>query len=563
MELQPQRAQLVDTIQAGEDDAASHRPESVTPTTPRGQAVDVPSATRRPDATIRPLPGPPKAASMDAMTAIDALATDELQELAHRHLLMHFARNGAFGPGGNRLLVLERGEGSYVFDTDGKRYLDGLSSLFCCQIGYSFGEEMAAVAGEQLSTLAFNTNWGTAHPPAIRLAAALAQRAPGDRRPPPPSNPTGPPPPPPAIRLAAALAERAPGDINRVFFTSGGSESVETAWKIVRQHYLAKGEPQRTKAIAREIAYHGVTLGALSFTGVAAYKEPFGAAPIPVVRISNTNTFRDPDAGDEAAFTARLLDETDRTIQAAGPETVAMLIAEPVQNAGGCLVPPEGYWPGLRALCDKYGIALVADEVITGFGRIGEFFASARFGGSPDLITCAKGITSAYAPMGAVMVSDKIAEPLYEDGRMLMHGITFAGHPVAAAIALRNVEIFEREGVLENVRALEPAIGELLEGIKSRVPIVGDVRGAGFFWALELVRDAGGTRFSAEEREKLLRGFIAGRLLEEGLIARPDDRGDAVLHLAPPLISTRAELEEMAAKTEAVLADASERFFVG
>jgi adenosylmethionine-8-amino-7-oxononanoate aminotransferase len=306
-----------------------------------------------------------------------------------------------------------------------------------------------------------------------------------------------------------------------------------------------------------------VTLGALSFTGVASYKEPFGAAPIPVVRISNTNTFRDPDAADEAAFTARLLDETERTIQAAGPETVAMLIAEPVQNAGGCLVPPEGYWPGLRALCDKYGIALVADEVITGFGRIGEFFASSRFGGRPDLITCAKGITSAYAPMGAVIVSDKIAEPLYEEGRMLMHGITFAGHPVAAAIALRNVEIFEREGVLENVRALEPFIAEKLGELKERIPIVGDVRGAGFFWALELVRDNENGRFSAEEREKLLRGFLAGRLLQEGLIARPDDRGDACLHLAPPLVATREELEEMVAKTEAVLRDASERFFAG
>jgi adenosylmethionine-8-amino-7-oxononanoate aminotransferase len=468
---------------------------------------------------------------MVRMTVADTLATDSLQEQAHRHLLMHFTRNGAYGPDGKPLLVLERGEGAYVFDTEGKRYFDGLSSLFCCQIGYSFGEEMAAVASAQMSTLAFNTNWATAHPP--------------------------------AIKLAAALAERAPGDLNRVFFTNGGSESVEAAWKIVRQHYLAKGEPQRTKAIAREIAYHGVTLGALSFTGVRTYKEPFGAAPIPVVRISNTNEFRDPDAGDDAARCARLLDEVERTIIEAGPETVAMLIAEPVQNAGGCLVPPDGYWPGLRALCDKYGIALVADEVITGFGRIGEWFASARYGVAPDLITCAKGITSAYAPMGAVLVSDRIAEPLYEDGRMLMHGITFAGHPVAAAIAARNIEIFEREGVLENVRALEPYIGELLEGIKSRVPIVGDVRGAGFFWALELVRDAAATRFSAEEREKLLRGFIAGRLLEEGLIARPDDRGDAVLHLAPPLISTRAELEEMAAKTEAVLAAASEKFYVG
>jgi adenosylmethionine-8-amino-7-oxononanoate aminotransferase len=203
------------------------------------------------------------------MTATDPLATADLQERAHRHLLMHFTRNGAFGPDGNRLLVLERGEGPYVFDTDGNRYLDGLSSLFCCQIGYSFGEEMASVVGEQMSTLSFNTNWGTAHPP--------------------------------AIRLAAALAERAPGDINRVFFTSGGSESVETAWKIVRQHFLAKGEPQRTKAVSREIAYHGVTLGALSFTGVRPMKEPFGAAPIPVVRVPNTNAFRGEAAGDEAA----------------------------------------------------------------------------------------------------------------------------------------------------------------------------------------------------------------------------------------------------------------------
>jgi adenosylmethionine-8-amino-7-oxononanoate aminotransferase len=468
---------------------------------------------------------------MLGMTVADTVGTEALQEQAHRHLLMHFTRNGSFGPGGKRLLVLERGEGAYVFDTDGNRYFDGLSSLFCCQIGYSFGEEMAAVASQQLSTLAFNTNWATAHPP--------------------------------AIRLAAALAERAPGELNRVFFTNGGSESVEAAWKIVRQHYLAKGEPQRTKAIAREIAYHGVTLGALSFTGVPTYKEPFGASPIPVVRVSNTNRFRDPDGGDDAALTARLLDEMERAIVEAGPETVAMVIAEPVQNAGGCLTPPEGYWPGLRELCDRYGIALVADEVITGFGRIGDWFASARYGVAPDLITCAKGITSAYAPMGAVMVSDKIAEPLYEDGRMLMHGITFAGHPVAAAIAERNIEIFEREGVLDNVRAQEGFIEAALNGIKERLPIVGDIRGAGFFWALELVRDHDNGRFSAEEREKLLRGFLAGRLLEEGLIARPDDRGDAVLHLAPPLISTREELQEMVDKTEAVLADASERFFAG
>src|SRR6187200_258946 len=220
---------------------------------------------------------------------------DSLHEQAQRHLLLHFTRNGAFGTDAARLLVLERGEGAYVFDTDGNRYLDGLSSLFCCQIGYSHGEEMAAAASGQLSTLAFNTNWATAHPP--------------------------------AIELAAALAERAPGDLNRVFFTSGGSESVEAAWKIVRQHYLAKGEPERTKAIAREIAYHGVTLGALSFTGVRPMKEPFGPAPIPVLRVSNTNPYRAEDA-DEAAMTRRLLEEMERTVVEAGPETVAMIIAE-------------------------------------------------------------------------------------------------------------------------------------------------------------------------------------------------------------------------------------------
>jgi adenosylmethionine-8-amino-7-oxononanoate aminotransferase len=451
---------------------------------------------------------------------------DELQQAAQDHLLLHFSKQSI-----DDLLVLERGEGPYVFDTKGKQYLDALSSLFCAQVGYSYGEEMAAAAAAQLTTLAFNTNWGTAHPASIELAAKLAAVA--------------------------------PGDLNRVFFTSGGSESVEAAWKIVRQHYLAKGEPQRTKAIARETAYHGVTLGALSFTGVRPMKEPFGASPIPVVRVSNTNPFRHELADDPAAHCAELLEEMERAIVDAGPETVAMIIAEPVQNAAGCLVPMDGYWAGLRELADRYGIALVADEVITGFGRIGEWFAASRFGPAPDVITVAKGLTSAYAPMGAVLISDRIAEPLYDEGRMLLHGITFGGHPLAAAIALRNVEIFEREGVLENVREHEGYVRERLEGLRERLPIVGDVRGAGYFWALELVRDEDNARFSAEERERLLRGFLAGRLLDEGLIARPDDRGDAVLHLAPPLICGRREIDEMVEKTEAVLADASERFFVG
>ena len=450
----------------------------------------------------------------------------ELTELAHRHLWMHFSQLGSYGAD-TPVHVIARGEGSYVWDATGHRLLDGLSGLFTVQVGHGRAD-LAEAARTQAETLEYFPIWAYAHPPAIELAARLAQLA--------------------------------PGDLNRVFFTNGGSESVEAAWKILRQHYLAKGEPQRTKAIAREIAYHGVTLGALSFTGVRPMKEPFGPAPIPVLRVSNTNPYRAADE-DEAAMTARLLEEMERTIVEAGPETVAMIIAEPVQNAGGCLVPPEGYWAGLRELADRYGVALVADEVITGFGRIGEWFAAPRFGATPDVITCAKGITSAYAPMGAVIVSDRIAEPLYEEGRMLLHGITYGGHPVAAAMALRNIEIFEREGVLENVRAHEDYLGTRLRELQERLPIVGDVRGAGYFWALELVRDDEGTRFSADERERLLRGFLTGRLLEEGLIARPDDRGDAVLHLAPPLIAGEKELDEMIAKTEAVLADASDRFF--
>ncbi|MFZ0091035.1 MAG: aspartate aminotransferase family protein [Solirubrobacteraceae bacterium] len=435
--------------------------------------------------------------------------------------LLHFSRNGAFGPAGSELLVLDRGEGPYVFDSGGRRYVDGLSSLFCAQIGYSYGSEMAAVARQQLERLPFNTLWSTAHPPALELA---------DR-----------------------LAAIAPEPINRVFFTSGGSESVEAAWKIVRQYHIANGEPQRLKAIARRIAYHGVTLGALALTGVPGYKEPFGKPAIETIHVSNTNQFRSELQGEE--LTASLLAEMEATIEAEGPETVAMIIAEPVQNAGGCLTPPPGYWPGLRALADRYGIVLVADEVITGFGRLGEWFGISRYGISPDIITVAKGLTSAYAPMGAVLVADAIAQPLYEDNRTLLHGITFGGHPLCAVIALQNLTIFERDGVLANVRRREARLHELLDTLRE-LPIVGDVRGAGFFWAAELVKDDEDTRLDADERDRLLRGFMPGRLREAGLIARADDRGDAVLQIAPPLISDDDVLEEIVAAMRAVLIDA-------
>jgi adenosylmethionine-8-amino-7-oxononanoate aminotransferase len=456
----------------------------------------------------------------------------ELEEVAHEHLLMHFTRNGAFGPGRQPVLVLERGEGPYVFDTHGNRYFDALSALFCSQLGYSYGEELAAAAAAQMAKLPFSTVWSMSHPA--------------------------------AVELSERLAELAPPGLGHVFYTGGGAESVESAWKIARLYHNATGGEQRTKAIARRVAYHGATLGALALTGVDGYKAPFGRPAIDVRHVTPTNRFRlaeDERFGeavhDDAAFSRLLLDEIEAVVLEEGPETIAMFIAEPVQNAGGCFVPPDGYWQGLRELADRYGFLVVADEVITAFGRLGEWFGSSRVGASPDLITTAKGITSAYAPMGAVFAHDRVVAPLYEDPkRSLLHGITFAGHPLCAAISLKNLEIFERDRVFENVRSLEGHLHDRLRELLA-LPIAGDVRGAGFFWAVELVGE-GGRRFDAEEREKLLRGFMFGRLMKAGMIARPDDRGDAVVQVAPPLISTAEQLDEMVDALAEVLTEAGE-----
>jgi adenosylmethionine-8-amino-7-oxononanoate aminotransferase len=469
---------------------------------------------------------------------------DELQRAAREHLLLHFTKQAAAygaadqgaeqgepgaatgGPATDELLVLERGEGPYVFDTTGKRHIDALSSLFCAQIGYSHGEEFTAAIGAQLATLPFNTNWNTAHPA--------------------------------AIRLAEALAERAPGDLNHVFFTNGGSESVESMWKMAREYFRAIGQPERTKAIARQNAYHGVTLGALSFTGVPGYKDGFGTPPIDVTHVSNTNAYRGMrDDEDEAAFCARLLDEIREAIAAAGEGEVAVVIAEPVQNAGGCLTPPAGYWKGLREIADEHGILLVADSVICGFGRMGNWLGIEQEDVVPDMVTTAKGITSAYVPGGAVFVSDRVADGLFGSTTPLRHGITFGGHPVMAAVALKNIEIFEREGVLENVRALEPHLKAGMESLLD-LPIVGDVRGKGFFWAVEFVKDAAGARLDQAERDDLLRAFLPHALREAGIVARADDRGDAVLQIAPTLTSDAALLDEIVATLRTVLTAAGE-----
>ena len=374
-----------------------------------------------------------------------------------------------------------------------------------------------------------------------------------------------------AIELAAEVASLAPGDLNRVFFVSGGSEAVESAWKLARQFYVARGEkrlravvaaepetrhdalaasshtlPRRTKAIARHVAYHGTTFGALSLNGIPAIRMPFEPLVPEVRHVRNTNRYHRPPEETEAEFTRFLLDDLEQTILAMGPETVCLVHMEPVQNSGGCFTPPAGYWRGVREICDRYDILLSADEVITGFGRAGYWFASERYDIRPDIVTCAKGLSSSYAAIGAVIATDRVMEPFLEtSSSMYTHGITFGGHPVMSAIALKNIEIMKREGVIEHVRANEVAFKTKLETLLE-LPIVGDVRGTGFFWALELVKDKQ-TRetFNDEECDTLLRNFLSPLLFEAGLICRTDDRGDPVIQISPPLVAGEAELDEI------------------
>ena len=453
-----------------------------------------------------------------------ALSGDALQRAAREHLWLHFTRMGAYRDG--EIPVIVRGDGCYLEDAKGRRYLDALAGLFAVQIGYGFGEEMGEAAAAQMRELPFYTNWSYAHPRAIELAAEIASLA--------------------------------PGDLNRVFFVSGGSEAVESAWKLARQYHAVRGE-RRWKAVARRVAYHGTTMGALSINGIAALRAPFEPLVPEVLHVRNTNRYRRPPEETEEEFTEFLLSDLDEAICQAGPETVAMVMMEPVQNAGGSFTPPAGYFEGVRELCDRSAILLCADEVITGFGRLGAWFASERYDIRPDLVTCAKGLSSAYASIGAVIARDAVMEPFLEGTKTFTHGITFGGHPVQAAIALKNIEIMGRERIVEHVAETEDrfrsTLAQLLE-----LPIVGDLRGTGFFYALELVKDKE-TRetLSDEESETLLRGFLSPRLFEAGLICRADDRGDPVVQISPPLVAGEEQFDEIVGILGDVLTEAWDR----
>ena len=439
---------------------------------------------------------------------------------------MHFSRLGGYDAD-HPVPVMVRGEGCWVEDATGHRLLDGLSGLFTVQVGHGRAE-LGAAAARQAETLEYFPIWSYAHPP--------------------------------AIELAARLAELAPGDLNRVFFTSGGSESVESAWKLARAYFRARGEGQRHKVIARRTAYHGTTLGALAVTGIPALRQPFEPLTPGTAHVPNTNRYRHPLAHDEKAFMLAVTDAIEEQILFEGPETVAAVFLEPLQNAGGCFTPPEGYFTRVREICDRYGVLLVSDEVICAFGRLGHMFGAQRYDYLPDMITCAKGLTSGYSPLGAVICRDFLAEPFLEGAASFSHGITFGGHPVSCAVALANLDVFDREAVCANVLTHEAGFEERLRSL-AQLPIVGDLRGAGYFWAMELVKDADSQEpFTRPEVEAMLRGFLAPRLYELGVIARTDDRGMPVVQLAPPLVAGPAELDVLTERVGQALAEAGAKF---
>src|SRR3954468_17930170 len=430
---------------------------------------------------------------------------------ASRNLWLHFSRMGAYASTPPPVIV--RGEGARIFDDRGRSYLDGLAGLFVVQVGHG-RRELAEAAARQAEELAFFPLWSYAHPAAIELSQ----------------------------RLAAA----APGDLNRVFFTTGGSEAVETAWKAAKQYFKLIGKPAKTKVISRAVSYHGTTQGALSITGVPALKQAFEPLVPGTFRVPTTDIYRTPVFGDDPkAFGRWAADQIEQQILFEGPNTVAAVFLEPVQNAGGCSPPPPGYFERVREICDRHDVLLVSDEVICAFGRLGTTFACDKYGYVPDMITCAKGLTSGYSPIGAMIPSDRIMEPFLQGTTSFAHGYTFGGHPVSSAVALANLDLFEEEGLNQRVLENEAAFRATLEKLND-LPIVGDVRGDGYFYGIEMVKDkATKETFDDAESERLLRGFLSTALFEAGLYCRADDRGDPVIQLAPPLICGQAEFDEV------------------
>ena len=405
--------------------------------------------------------------------------------------------------------VIVSGEGPYAIDKDGNRFLDGVSGLFTTQIGYSHGKEIGEAAAKQLEELCFYPNWAATHPSALALTERILGLAPD--------------------RMA------------RVLLTSGGSESVESAMKLVRQHFLAKGQPLKRKIIARRGAYHGCTMGALALTGIPLSRVPFEPLDPNVRHAPNTHQRSCLYCHDKGGCTLTCADAIEQQILAEGPDTVAAVVVEPIQNGGG-LPPADGYGARIREICNRYGVLLWCDEVITGFGRVGGWFASDRLGFDADICTFAKGITSGYAPCGGVVFTEAVGEPLINADTMYAHGFTFGGHPLACAVSLKNLEIMERLGVMENVLANEDYYAAAMADVAASSDLVVEARGKGFYHSLELTDNA-------------LTAPVAGAVRKHGVIVRPDVRVKPMVVTALPLICGHDVIDELTGALKAALAD--------
>ncbi|KYD21579.1 aminotransferase family protein [Parageobacillus toebii] len=421
------------------------------------------------------------------------ILTNELVELDKKHFIhptSSIKEQQENGPAA----IFKEGHGIYVTDINGKTYIEGMASLWNVNVGYG-RKELAQAAKEQMEKLAFSSCFATF------------------------SNE-------PAIRLAAKIAEITPGDLSAVFFTSGGSESNDTAYKLVRHYWKLKGYPNKTKIISRKKAYHGVAIGATSATGIQDFH--------------NMTTALAPEFIHADTFS---VDSVRKIIEREGAENIAAFIAEPVQGAGGVNIPPNGYFQEIRKICDENNILFIADEVITGFGRTGKMFACEHWNVVPDVMLIAKGITSGYIPLGAVVIREKLHRDLIQLSEgTLLHGFTYSGHPTACAVALRNIQIIEEENLVENSRLMGEELHKQLKMLQSEFPIVGEVRSLGLIGALEIVKN----KQTNERFEKKLAPIIINEARQRGLILRTVTFNDAdTIVFSPPLIINKQEIEKM------------------
>ncbi|MBC7668944.1 MAG: aspartate aminotransferase family protein [Gemmatimonadaceae bacterium] len=411
--------------------------------------------------------------------------------------------------GGSRFTP--RGDGVYIPDGDGHQILDGMAGLWCVNVGYG-RQELAQAAYDQMLELPYyNTFFKTASPP--------------------------------PIRLAAKIAEKMGGQLTHVFFNSSGSEANDTVFRLARHYWKLKGQPQRKIFISRWNAYHGSTVAGVSLGGMK-HMHVQGDLPIAgVEHVMQPYGFGDGFGEDPAAFRDRAVRAIEDKILEVGPENVAAFIGEPVQGAGGVIIPPDGYWPAVEAVCRKYGILLVCDEVICGFGRLGQWFGHQHYGIKPDMIAMAKGLSSGYLPISAVGVADFIVEEMREKGGDFIHGFTYSGHPTCAAVALKNIEIIEREGLVERTRDdTGPYLAKALATLNDH-PLVGETRSLGLIGAVEIVREKG-TNHRFLDKEGEAGPVVRDLCIENGLMVRAIR--DSIV-CCPPLIITHAEIDAMVA----------------